>query len=276
MLHPGQTFEGYVVDEHLGTGGSGNVYRAHLAGASDAAGGKTHGPEHFVALKILHRDRRSPEELAQLRREFDYAHAVAHPHIVTVYRTGPGWLTMELVEGGTILTLATMKHRLEALVQIGEALDHVHHLGYVHSDVKPANILVYKDFSTYGSVLIDFGVAHSVAVDYGARPKHVQGSLPYAAPELLHGRVPTGATDEYALACTAVELITGKPPFTGTTAMALAQAHLRNAPPRLSHQLAWVPRAFDSILNKAMAKDPEERYQSCGELARLITHALVP
>lgn len=264
VLDPGQTFEGYVIERQLGVGGNATVYRAHDTDSSTDA----------VALKILRDDRRGQVEIDRLSREFDVAGAVAHPHVISVYRNGPGWLTMELVDGGTVLSLATMSDRLDALAQIAEALDFVHRRGFVHSDVKPTNILVFRDFSARGAVLIDFGVAHSVAAVAGRRPTHVQGSLPYAAPELLHGRAPSAATDEYALACTTVELLIGKPPFTAATPTGLVEAQLNNPPPRLSRRVAWVTHAFDSILAKAMAKDPDERYQSCTEFVRLITHAL--
>ncbi|MGK2880756.1 MAG: serine/threonine-protein kinase [Mycobacterium sp.] len=274
MLDPGQTFEGYVVDGQLGTGGYANVYRVHpRSGASEATGDRS-GASEAMALKILRDDLRGPREVARLHREFDVAKAVEHPHVVSVYRNGPGWLTMQLVDGGTVSTLATMADRLEALAQIADALDFVHRQGFVHSDVKPTNILVFRDFTARGAVLIDFGVAHSVAADAGRRPTHVQGSLPYAAPELLHGRAPTGATDEYALACTAVELITGKRPFTAATPMALVDAQLNKPPPKWARRVAWVTHAFDSILAKALAKDPDARYQSCTEFVQLITHAL--
>ena len=83
-----------------------------------------------------------------------------------------------------------------------------------------------------------------------------------------------GATDEYALACTAVELITGSPPFAAKTPIGLIDAHLHRPPPRRSHEISWLPRVFDSIVAKAMAKAPEDRYQSCREFVSLITRAL--
>jgi serine/threonine-protein kinase len=128
-------------------------------------------------------------------------------------------------------------------------------------------------FSTRGAVLIDFGVAHAVAEDVGHRPAHVEASLPYSAPELLHGR-PSAATDEYALACTAFELITGSPPFTATTPIGLVDEHLNSPPPKLSRKIDWLPHAFDSIMAKALAKTPDNRYQSCSEFVALITRAL--
>jgi serine/threonine-protein kinase len=91
---------------------------------------------------------------------------------------------------------------------------------------------------------------------------------------MLTGRTPTAAVDEYALACTAVEALTGAPPFTANTTMGLIDQHLRRPPPRLSRRIAWLPHAFDSIIAKALAKSPDSRYQSCSELIRLITRAL--
>ena len=123
-------------------------------------------------------------------------------------------------------------------------------------------------------MLIDFGVAHAVAEDVGRRPTHIEASLPYSAPELLHGHAPSAATDEYALACTAFELITGSPPFTATTSMGLVDEQLHAPPPKLSRRVAWLPHAFDSIMSKALAKSPDNRYESCSEFISLITRAL--
>ncbi len=191
-----------------------------------------------------------------------------------MYESGDGWLAMELVDGGTVATLSSLADRLAALAQIADALDYTHRLGIVHCDVKPSNILVSQGFSRSGAVLIDFGVAHAVAEDVGRHTTHIEASLPYSAPELLRGQAPSAATDEYALACTAVELITGSPPFSANTPMALVDAHLNRPPPRLSREISWLPHAFDSILAKAMAKSPDNRYVSCTRFISLITQAL--
>ncbi|CAN5601465.1 serine/threonine-protein kinase [soil metagenome] len=256
------------------------------------------GRPRAVALKVIAEDRRNPLELGRLQREFELAQQLDHPHIVTMYDRGPYWLAMQYVDGGSVSILHTLNNRLAALAQTADALDYTHRKGIVHCDVKPTNILVSEDFSKEGAVLIDFGVAHSLAEDAQLRLAHhpthsltldparkvaqrppdrpgkIQASLPYAAPELLQGQQPTGATDEYALACTAIELITGKPPFTAPTPVALMEAQLHQPPPKVSRGVAWIPRAFDSILAKAMAKDPEARYESCTEFIRLITRAL--
>lgn len=288
MPRPGEDFHSYTVGKVLGQGGSATVYLAHRISAND-------GP---VALKVLAGDRRTEIHLQRMNREFDFARRLDHPHIVEVYEKGDDWLTMRYVDGGNAATLHSLDLRLQALAQIAEALDFTHRQGIVHCDVKPANMLVFKDFSQGGAVLIDFGVSHSLAEDMSARlsrdaterlsldpakrithQRHdsttrVQASLPYAAPELLTGRAPSAATDEYALACTAVELITGTVPFIAPTAGALIEAQLHRAPPRMARTVSWLPLAFDSILAKAMAKDPDARYETCGEMIRLITRVL--
>ena len=91
---------------------------------------------------------------------------------------------------------------------------------------------------------------------------------------MLCGRSPSAATDEYALACTTVELLTGSPPFAAKTAMGMIDQQLQAPPPRISRQVAWIPHAVDSILAKALAKDPERRYESCAEFIDLIAKAL--
>ena len=161
-----------------------------------------------------------------------FARRLDHPHIIKVDACGQGWLAMELVDGGTGPSCrpdrsacgAGPDRRCAGL-----------HASAWHRALrcKPSNILVSLIFSVHGAVLIDFGVAHAVAEEVGRRPAHIEASLPYSAPELLHGQAPSAATDEYALACTAFELITGSPPFTATTSMGLMDEQL-HSPPRSS------------------------------------------
>lgn len=262
MLSPGDRFEGrYVVEAVIGRGGSATVYRAR----------DTRTPARVVALKVLS-DRSRPED--SLRREFDLARASAHPHVVEVFDRGPGWLTMEYAPGGPLAHLATIPNRLAALTQIADALDHLHHRGVVHCDVKPANILLREDFYADGAVLVDFGTARTVDEKPRPHATQVTASLPYSPPELLTGGAVSGATDEYSLACTAVEMVTGSPPFTAATPVGLTSAQLHRTPPRFSRRIDWLPSAFDSVMTKALAKRPEDRYQSCTEMIALITRIL--
>jgi serine/threonine protein kinase len=260
VLRPGQTFEGYVVDEVLGRGGSATVFRAHAGDPHDA-----------VALKVLADDHRGQEESARLEREFDFARGLSHPHVVSVYRRGDDWLTMRLVDGGTAARLERLDDRLTAMEQVAGALDYVHQSGIVHCDVKPSNVLVHMDFSQGGAVLIDFGVAYAVVEDRSKRPQPLIASLPYLAPEMLRGRAPAAATDEYALACTTFELVTGSPPFPAATPAALAEAQLNRPPPYPSRTFGWLPRGFDGVIGKALAKDPELRYPTCAEFVAAVT-----
>jgi serine/threonine-protein kinase len=247
----------YVIVDTLGRGGYATVYRAR-------------DDDLEVALKVLD-DARHRAEVARLRHEFEIARRLDHPNIVKVYERGTGWLAMELIDGGGIKTVEPLSKRLVALSQIASALDYAHNHAVVHCDVKPANILVSRDISR--AVLIDFGSAHTIADDIGHRPRLVEASLPYSAPELITNHAPTEATDEYALACTAVELITGSPPFTAPTAIGLIEAHLHQPPPRRSGEIAWLPRVFDAIVAKALAKSPTDRYASCREFVALLMRA---
>jgi len=190
---------------------------------------------------------------------------------VQAYASGPGWAALQFADGGPVTNLATVPNRIAALSQIADALDYVHAQGIVHCDVKPANILITENFYESGAVLVDFGNARSAGERAAPKASHVTASLPYSAPELLTGDAVSGATDEYGLACTAVEMITGSPPFPTTTAVGLIDAQLHHDPPRPSRRIDWLPTAFDSVLAKAMAKNPEDRYRSCAELAALIT-----
>lgn len=258
MLSPGERFADYVVDAALGRGGYAVVYRAR-----DEA-------DRVVALKVLDEQHHQPAALARLRREYEFADQLDHPHVVTMYDLGPGWLAMELVDGGTVRALPELADRLTALEQIADALDYTHQHGIVHCDVKPSNILVSQDFSR--AVLIDFGVAY--AVSQRSLPERVEASLPYLAPEMLRGHFPTAATDEYALACTAVELVTGAPPFGVDSPLKLTYAQLYDQPPHFSETMPWLSRAFDSKIAKAMAKDPEVRYPTCKEFVAALARVL--
>jgi serine/threonine-protein kinase len=252
-----------------------------------------------VALKVLHPDHRDTQHVARLHREFELAARLPHRHVIDVYDRGQHWLAMRYLDGGNANQLGTVEDRMTALAQIADALDYIHRQGIVHCDVKPANILIPQDFSsTAGAILIDFGVAHSVAEDIAPRLTHdpgqcfsldpakrithqrvdrqapVEASLPYAAPEQLLGRLPSAATDQYALACTAVELITGRPPFTATTPQALMDAQLHELTPRISDRIPWLPHAFDIVVSRAMAKDPDRRYDGCVDLVDRLTRTL--
>jgi serine/threonine-protein kinase len=263
VIRLGEEFEGYVVIAMLGRGGYATVYLAHRADE----------PDRMVALKVLDENHRREDQTARLRKEFDFAHKLDHPNVVTVYDSGHGWLSMEVVDGGTSTALPTKEDRLTALAQIADALDFTHRSGIVHCDVKPTNILVTQDFTR--AVLIDFGIACAISETVGWHATQIEASLPYAAPELLHGRPPSALTDQYALACTAVELLLGAPPYAGAhTWMELVDEILTRPVPNFSRKNTWLPRAFDSVMSRALAKIPDSRYDSCSEFVAHLAHAL--
>lgn len=258
-----ERYGGYVLDEPVGHGGYATVYRAHHRDGGGA-----------VAVKVLDEHTHRPPHSDRLAREFTFARRLDHPNVVKMYALGDRWLAMELARGGTVLALPGRRARLRALTEIAAALDHAHRRGIVHCDVKPSNILLSQDDPASRALLVDFGIAHAVAEDVWHRPGHADASLAYAAPEVLTGHPPSAATDEYALACTCVELLTGATPFVADTALGMIDQHLFAPVPRYHPHSDWVPHAFDSILAKAMAKDPDARYPSCTDFIALISRAL--
>ncbi|NDJ89590.1 serine/threonine-protein kinase [Mycolicibacter kumamotonensis] len=273
MGEAGGDIGGYLIDREVGRGGHATVYLAHPCDPHV-------DPAAPVALKVLDESHCTPAEQARLNREFEFARALDHPNVVTVYRHGPFWLAMQFVDGGKSTGLQTVPDRLAALAQIADALDYAHHRGIVHCDVKPANILIPADFPRTGAVLTDFGSAHAVVEDVWARLRRPRDSgnpevsLPYTAPEILCGKSPSAATDEYALACTAVELLTGAPPFPAPSAAELVDAHLRRLPPPISNAFGPASRALDVVVERAMAKLPARRYGSCTEFVEQLSRVL--
>jgi serine/threonine protein kinase len=275
-LEPGNQFAGFVVKARLGHGGSSEVYLAE-------------DPEQSrpVSLKILGPDdSRSPEARARFVHEFDILSALRHPNIVRMYTHGETddrlWSAHEYVAGATALTLVRMPHQhpdlqrvLHVLIHVAAGLDFAHANGVVHLDVKPANVLVGADEPATVKIS-DFDSARWLH-----RPEpplatngFVVVSVPYAAPELLQAGTVSPATDQYALACSAIELLTGRPPFPRANLMATAQAQLHDPPSEVSERQHWIPPEVDAILQRSLAKDPSARYDSCTEPIRLLTEAL--
>lgn len=266
MLHPGDHIDGYVVDSLAGRGGSAQVFLAHR---------DTPDGVRRVALKVLDSLQINPENTDRLHREFELAARLCHPRVVAMYDSGDHWIAMEAVDGGSAMDLVSVQQdwiievKLRVLQQIAGALDYVHSQGIVHCDVKPTNILRRR---TGEAVLTDFGVAQELIHADGPRRPVVRTSLPYAAPEVLRGMAVSPSTDQYALACTAVELFDGKPPFTARTTMKLMDLHLHASPWPISYRRKLIPRAFDPIVGRAMSKDPRDRYPTCSEFVTLLTH----
>lgn len=267
----GAGFGGYRIIREVGRGGSAVVYQAQSPEGDQCPP---------VALKVLAESHRTALWRTRLDREFEFASELNHPGIVRMYRHGPFWLAMQFLGGGPLTRLRATGDRLAALAQVAAALDYAHHRGIVHGDVKPTNILLPHNFPRSGAVLTDFGSAHAVVDDVNRCQPNPEVSLPYTAPEILLGKAPSAATDEYALACTAVELFTGSPPFVADDAAELVDAHLRHLPPALPGTFGAATRGVDLVVERAMAKYPARRYDSCtefvAELSRALDHPVSP
>src|SRR5215213_7256956 len=236
-----------------------------------------------VAIKVL-ASHLSEDDRARRRfaREARTAAGLSsHPHVVTIYDVGEhdgnSLIVMELVGGGTVADRLRageeIPHRvaLRWLSEAGSALDAAHEAGIVHRDVKPANMLLDEKGRL---ALADFGIARLGLEDQITQTGQVLGTAAYISPEQAMGRPSTPASDRYALAVVAFELLTGGRPFTGENFAAQARAHVDDEPPRASEHDVDVPPAADGVLVRGMAKEPEDRWESAGAMVRALDDAL--
>jgi hypothetical protein len=267
----GDLVAGYRLEEQIGQGGMAVVFRAHDPRL-----------DRDVALKIL---APSLAEDAAFRqrfiRESRAAAAVDHPHIIPVFEAGEErgvlFIAMRFVRGGDVRSLLDRDGPLsparttEIISQVASALDAAHARGLVHRDVKPGNMLldVSADNDRPDHVyLSDFGLTKtSLAASGLTSTGQFLGTLDYVAPEQIEGRPVDGRTDLYALACATFELLTGAPPFRRHEGMAVMYAQVSEPPPLLSSRRRGLPPGADEIMNRALAKAPDDRYQSCREFA---------
>jgi serine/threonine protein kinase len=275
----GTVVAGYRLEEQIGRGGMAVVYRAHDSRL-----------DRYVALKIL-----APGLAADaaFRKRFiqesKAAAAADDPHIIPVYEAGEAngvlFIAMRFVRGGDVRSLLERDGVLspaaatEIISQAASALDAAHTLGLVHRDVKPANMLLEPspDPDRPDHVyLADFGLTKAALGQSAAgltATGQFLGTLDYVAPEQIEGRPVDGRTDLYALACAAFELLTGAPPFRRPDAMAVMYAQVSAEPPLLSSRRQGLPPAADSVMNRALAKAPADRYPSCREFAAALRRA---
>jgi molecular chaperone DnaK (HSP70)/serine/threonine protein kinase len=279
-LRPGSRIAGYLLQEQVGQGGMAVVYLA-----------LDERLDRRVALKIL-TPAMSADEGFRLRfiRESKAAAAVDDPHIIPVFEAGEAdgvlFIAMRYVPDGDVWSLIRRGGPLPAdqaarvISQVASALDAAHRRGLVHRDVKPANMLV--DSGEQGSrlehvYLSDFGLTKG---EPGATALTSAGQFlgtpAYIAPEQIHGRPVDGRADQYALACAAFEILSGSPPFPSDEPMAAILAHVSEPPPSLTSRRPDLPLATDAVLATAMAKEPGDRYASCGAFAAALRLALLP
>ena len=261
---------GYRIDGRLGEGGMGTVYRATQLSL-----------ERVVALKLLTAELSAdPAFRERFRREGLLQAALDHPHIVTVYEAGETdnrlFLAMRMVEGPTLKDLILRRElddrrALRLLTQVAEALDAAHAKGLIHRDVKPQNVLVGAGDHAY---LADFGLTKGNDDDAMTETGQFVGTIDYISPEQARGGRATGRSDVYALTAVLCECLTGQVPFERSTEERALLAHLTEPPPRLSEMRTDIPAAMDEVIARGMAKDPEERPASAGELMLQARRAL--
>ncbi|WP_194819145.1 serine/threonine-protein kinase [Nocardia sp. XZ_19_385] len=274
-LSPGTEFAGYTIERLLGVGGMGAVYAAWHPRLPRREAVKIL-PQNFSA---------SAEFRARFLREAEMAARLDHRNIVAVHDRGEFegrlWIAMEYVDGFDAAELllregALPVERVVGLVaEVAQGLDEAHRSGMLHRDVKPANILIEPVDGDAGRVLVaDFGIARA-AGDGTALTEvgTVVGTLAYTAPEVLSERQVDHRADVYALGCTVFELLTGSKPFPRASVVAVMRAHLGEPPPRARQARPSLPPGIDAVIARAMAKNPEDRYSSCGALAAAVAGA---
>ncbi len=275
-LAPGEQLAGYEIQQQIGRGGMAVVYRA-----LDLRLGR------LVALKVLAPHLGEDEAFRQrFMRESRAAAGVDHPHIIPVFEAGEAggvlFIAMRYVGRGDVRSLIEAQGslspaRTSAIVsQVASALDAAHAHGLVHRDVKPANMLLGQasGSDTDHVYLSDFGLSkHSLTPSTLTSTGQFLGTLDYVSPEQIQGQPVDGRADQYALACTVVELLTGAPPFRREDSMALMWAQLEAAPPRLTERRPELPAAVDEVIATAMAKRPAGRFATCRDFAAALATA---
>jgi serine/threonine-protein kinase len=273
-LEPGQIFAGYRIDRLLGAGGMGEVYLA-----------RDRDLPRRVALKLLTPIAGDDRDVrARFLREADTAARLSHPNIVAVYARGEEqgrlWMAIQYIEGTDVAAVLRRgpvrpEHAVRITEETARALDHAHAAGVLHRDVKPANILLAwgEQQQVY---LSDFGIAKALdRTDGLTRTGELYASFHYAAPEQFEMRPDIDRrADVYSLGCTLYYLLTGRLPYPAATTGALVNAHLNAPVPRPSAVDPRLPSGFDGVIARAMAKNRDERFSGCGELALAARRAL--
>lgn len=270
-LSPGAQFSGYTIVRALGAGGMGEVYLV----------------EHprlprQEALKVLSSAvSADPSFQARFVQEADLAAALAHPNIVRVNDRGEAdgqlWISMDYVDGTDAAQLQRDRYpagmpaaEVAAIVMaVAAALDYAHDQGLLHRDVKPANILLSQPSAdgTRRVFLADFGIARELGNPSGLTATNLTvGTVAYASPEQLMGADLDGRSDQYALAATAFQLLTGVPPYQNSNPVAVIGQHLNAPIPALSAHRPDLA-GLDAVLARGLSKDPNDRYLRCADFA---------
>src|SRR5947207_8436164 len=268
----------YEVREHIATGGMASVFKTW-----------DHRVERLVAMKVLQAlDKNDLRAVERFQREARAAAALAHPNAVTIYdfveEFGQYFLVMEYIQGPTLKQLIGQRRQLEArealdiAAQVCSVLQVAHARRFIHRDIKPQNImLALGNISGAGLndggawvKLTDFGIVR-VAEDAGLTNSGiVLGTADYLSPEQARGEKLTASSDLYSLGVVMFEMLAGRPPFIGPTAVSIAMQHASTYPPSLRQFNPNVPLALEQIVNKALEKEPEDRFNSAAEMQQAL------
>ena len=259
----GERFAAHEIRGVAGRGGMGIVYRALDLRL-----------KREVALKVIApASSKDPEFRTRFQRECEVAASIHHPNLIPVYTAGEEdghlYVTMRFVEGRDLAHLLKQRGQLETtsaaalIAQVGAALDAAHAYGIVHRDVKPANVLLDGEHA----LLTDFGLQRDIKADTRVtEPGTLIGTFDYIAPEQLEDGAVDARTDVYALGCVLYETLTGEVPFPVETPAAKMFAHLGAPPPSVIAKRPEAGDLLEAVVQRAMSKDPSERYASAGEL----------
>jgi predicted ATPase len=272
-LLPGTRFGNYLILQRLGAGGMGEVYRARDTGL-----------QREVAIKILPLEFGSqPDALSRFEQEARSACALNHPNIVTIYELGQAngvrYISMELVVGETVRELLAsgpipFRKTVAITAQIADALAKAHAIGIVHRDLKPENLMVSGEVT---AKILDFGLAkllgvnrvpHSDASTSITEKGMVLGTVGYMSPEQATGGEVDFRSDQFSFGSVLYEMVAGAPAFRKKTFAETTAAILRDEPERLGSRMLQAPPPFLWIVERCLAKDPKERYDSTEDLAR--------
>jgi len=275
--HLGKVLAGYRIEERIGRGGMGLVYRAEHLNLRRRAAIKIIAPE-LAETSGFHE---------RFNREARIAAALQHPNIVTVYDAGEDdgllYIAMQYIEGSDLSSVLRGQGRLrpyralDVCRQVAAALDAAHAQGLIHRDVKPANVLI----EGRTAFLTDFGLTKRIEGTQTNLTKagDVVGTIHYVAPEQIEGGRVDARTDIYSLGCLVYHCLTGELPFARDTDVAVIYAHLSEEPPRITSVRPELPGGLDAVIAKALEKAPERRFQTCADLmsaARAVIDAAGP
>src|SRR5215212_4327477 len=262
--HLGRVVAGYRIEELIGRGGMGLVYRAEHLNLKRGAAIKLIAPDLAEAAGFRER----------FNREARIAAALQHPNIVTVYDAGEAdgllYLAMQHIQGSDLSAVLRTQGRLrpyralDMCRQVAAALDAAHGEGLIHRDVKPANVLI----EGRTAFLTDFGLTKRTAGTHTelTRAGDVVGTIHYVAPEQIEGGQVSTRSDVYSLGCLLYHCLTGQVPYSRETDVAVIYAHLSEPPPKLTAVRPELAAGLDGVIAKALDKSPDRRFPTCSDL----------